>query len=100
MMGGTPCTITPCSAAISKVTPLAVCVSPGVSGICGLDGFSGVTGLTGPDASSPIISSSSLRWNKSTFLVISEALILWCYSLVLKLVASLVTLDAVVEDAI
>jgi hypothetical protein len=60
-MGGTPPAIAPCGAAMWKVTPLAVCVGPGVSGICHLDGFSGVTGLTGPDASSPIISSSSLR---------------------------------------
>jgi hypothetical protein len=34
------------------------------------------------------------------FLVISDALIRWCYSLVLKLGASLVMLGAVVEDTI
>jgi hypothetical protein len=49
------------SIAILKVTPSVVCVGPNISGIYSLVGFSGVTGVARPNASSPIISSSSLK---------------------------------------
>jgi hypothetical protein len=64
--GGSPPVLILCCAAMSKVTLLVVCTSPGVSGIWGREGPSGVTRLAGPPASSPIISPNSLRWNGST----------------------------------
>jgi hypothetical protein len=59
--GGTPPAVAPGGVAMLRFPSFVVGVGPGVSGVCGLDGFSGVTGLAGPDASSPIISPSSLN---------------------------------------
>jgi hypothetical protein len=65
--GGSPPVLIPCCVAISKVTLLAVCTGPGVSGVWGQEGPSGITGLAGPATSSPITALNSLRWNGSTF---------------------------------
>jgi hypothetical protein len=65
--GGSPPVLVPYCIAMSKVTLLAVCTSPSISGIWGQEGPSGIAGLASPAAYSPITSLNSVRWNRSTF---------------------------------